>query len=171
MPGVEDATMVDTIGRDNTTGEYKLLLTEYRPWESVPGQLLQFVVKAANYIKFIRNGELVTHVPDANLPGCRSRSSLDTTRNRPRRRRRCSINSCRRSRCTASALNCSSTTRATARTPGSGARAGARGTGRPPPSAQRCAGRTASAGLRRTRRWISCSRPHGINYDCGSQLK
>ena len=65
MPGVEDATMVDTIGRDNTTGEYKLLLTEYRPWESVPGQLLQFVVKAANYIKFIRNGELVTHVPDA----------------------------------------------------------------------------------------------------------
>ena len=65
MPGVEDATMVDTIGRDKDTGEYKLLLTEYRPWNTVPGQLQQLVVKTANYIQFIKNGELTKQFPDA----------------------------------------------------------------------------------------------------------
>lgn len=65
MPGVEDATMVDTIGRDKDTGEYKLLLTEYRPWNTVSGQLQQLVVKTANYIQFIKNGELTKQFPDA----------------------------------------------------------------------------------------------------------
>jgi hypothetical protein len=65
MPGVEDATMVDTIGRDKDTGEYKLLLTEYRPWNSDPDQLQQLVVKAGNYIQFVKNGELVKQVPEA----------------------------------------------------------------------------------------------------------
>ena len=65
MPGVEDATMVDTIGRDKDTGEYKLLLTEYRPWNTVPGQLQQLVAKTANYIQFVKNGELVKQVPEA----------------------------------------------------------------------------------------------------------
>ena len=69
MPGVEDPTMVDTIGRDKDTGEYKLLLTEYRPWNSVPGQLQQLVVKTANYIQFVKNGELIRQFPDAgDLP-------------------------------------------------------------------------------------------------------
>jgi hypothetical protein len=57
--------MVDTIGRDKDTGEYKLLLTEYRPWNSAPGQLKQLVVKAANYIQFVKNGELTKQVPEA----------------------------------------------------------------------------------------------------------
>jgi Family of unknown function (DUF6572) len=65
MPGVEDATMVDTIGRDKDTGEYKLFLTEYRPWNSEPEQLQQLVVKAANYIQFVKNGELIKQVPEA----------------------------------------------------------------------------------------------------------
>ena len=57
MPGVEDATMVDTIGRDKDTGEYKLLLTEYRPWNTVPGQLQQLVAKTADSIQFVKNGD------------------------------------------------------------------------------------------------------------------
>ncbi len=65
MPGVEDATMVDTIGREKDTGEYMLLLTEYRPWNSVPDQLKQLVLKTANYIQFVKNGELVKNIPDA----------------------------------------------------------------------------------------------------------
>ena len=65
MPGVEDATMVDTIGRDKDTGAYSLLLTEYRPWNSVPDQLKQLVVKTANYIQFVKNGELVENFPEA----------------------------------------------------------------------------------------------------------
>lgn len=65
MPGVEDATMVDTIGRDKDTGEYKLFLTEYRPWNSVEHQLQQLVVKTGNYIQFVKNGELVKQLPEA----------------------------------------------------------------------------------------------------------
>lgn len=66
MPGVEDTAMIDLIGRDSATGGYKLMLTEYRPWNSDPDQLKQLVVKAGNYIQFVRKGQLVEQYPDAD---------------------------------------------------------------------------------------------------------
>jgi hypothetical protein len=66
MPGGdEDVATIDLVGRDEQTGGYKLALTEYRPWDSAPDQLKQLVVKAGNYIQYVRDGQLVEDYPDA----------------------------------------------------------------------------------------------------------
>lgn len=66
MPGVEDLAIVDTVGRDRTTGATVLFLTEFRPWnDNDPEQLQQFVIKLGNYVRFVKNGELVERFPDS----------------------------------------------------------------------------------------------------------
>ena len=170
MPGVEDATMVDTIGREKTRANtsscsYGIppIKERSRPTAAVSRQGRQLYQIHQERRSWSRNSRRCPGLPVTIINWILRRNDW--------RRRRCSIElvpqiqghgirvelfqydprNCRI--LVSGALGQGRAERDGHRPPRSGAQDG-------PPS----------AGLRRTRRWISCSRPHGINHDCGLQL-
>ena len=65
MTGVGDPKTVDLITQDPTTGDYALIMVEYRKWGTSVDQLVELQIKIDNYAAYALNGGLVDAYPDA----------------------------------------------------------------------------------------------------------
>jgi hypothetical protein len=77
MAGIEDSSVIDLVAVDSATGEYAVIMTELRPWGSVPEQLDQLIEKINTYAAFVLDVGFTSKFPVAL--GRKIRIQIDCT--------------------------------------------------------------------------------------------
>ncbi|SKC06904.1 hypothetical protein SAMN05660473_03923 [Arthrobacter sp. 49Tsu3.1M3] len=71
MAGIHEPNVIDLVTHDPSRNEYKLIMTEGRPWSHAPEQLTQLREKINNYAMFILDEGMLRAYPEsAGNPLC-----------------------------------------------------------------------------------------------------